>query len=79
MLITMAKKIIVNVSISAEDFQRLYQGSVKDVLAYSTEGLRIRFPASILRPYVLHSGVQGLFQIEFDEANRFKTIERVVI
>lgn len=73
----MLKSIIVNLSISAEEFQRLYEGNVKTVFAYSIDGRRIRFPANILRPFVLHSGVQGTFQIDFDEDNRFSSIARL--
>ncbi len=73
----MLKSIIVNLSISAEEFQRLYEGNVKTVFAHSIDGRRIRFPANILRPFVLHSGVQGSFQIDFDEDNRFSSIARL--
>ncbi len=73
----MLKSIIVNLSISAEEFQRLYEGNVKTVFAHSIDGRRIRFPANILRPFVLHSGVQGTFQIDFDEDNRFSSIARL--
>jgi len=71
------KRVIVHLTISADEFQRLYQGTAKEVLAYSTEGLRVRFPAGILRPFVLHSGVNGVFQIDFDDDNRFKAIKRL--
>lgn len=71
------KSIIVSLAISAEEFQRLYQGTAKEVLAYSIDGLRIRFPASILRPFVLHTGIKGLFQIDFDDDNRFQAIKRL--
>ena len=71
------KSIIVNLSISTEEFQRLYEGSVKTVFTRSIDGRSIRFPASILRPYVLHNGVQGTFQIDFDAENRFQSIQRL--
>ncbi|PUA30043.1 MAG: hypothetical protein B0W54_05810 [Cellvibrio sp. 79] len=71
------KSIIVNIAISAEEFQRLYEGNVKTVFAHSIDGRSIRFPAGILRPFVLHTGVRGTFEIEFDEENRFKTIKRL--
>lgn len=64
-------------SISAEEFQRLYQGSVRDVVALADDGRRLRFPAAILRPYVLHDGVRGRFRLHFDEHNRFQSIERL--
>lgn len=66
-----------NLAISADEFQRLYEGNVKTVLAQSIDGRRIRFPANILRPFVLHTGVQGTFQIEFDDENRFSSIARL--
>ena len=69
--------VYVNLVISAEEFQRLYQGSARDVFALSEDGRRIRFPARILMPYVLHDGIRGRFCISFDEHNRFKSIERI--
>ena len=71
------KSIVVSLVISAEEFQRLYQGSAKTVFAQSIDGRNIRFPAAILRPFVLHSGVRGTFQINFDEDNRFHSIQRM--
>lgn len=69
--------IIVPLRISAEEFQRLYQGTVKNVSALSVDAKRVRFPASILRPYVTHNGILGTFAIHFDEQNRFKYIEKI--
>lgn len=71
------KSIIVDLSISTEEFQRLYEGNVKTVFAHSIDGRSIRFPAGILRPFVLHSGIRGRFQIDFDEDNRFQSINRL--
>ncbi len=71
------KSILVRIAISADEFQRLYEGSAKTVYAQSLDGRTIRFPAGILRQFVLHSGVQGTFQINFDENNRFHSIQRV--
>ncbi len=68
------KSIIVNLSISTEEFLRLYEGNAKNVFATSVDGRSIRFPAGILRPFVLHSGVRGTFQIDFDDDNRFHSI-----
>jgi hypothetical protein len=67
----------VSLAISTEEFQRLYEGSVKTVFAHSIDGRSIRFPAGILRPFVLHNGIRGTFQIDFDDENRFQTIKRL--
>lgn len=71
------KSIIVNLTISTEELQRLYEGSAKTVFARSIDGRSIRFPAGILRPFVLHNGIRGTFQIDFDEDNRFHSLHRL--
>lgn len=71
------RSIIVSLKIQAEEFQRLYQGNVKDVSARSVDGLSVRFPANILRPYVTHAGIVGTFAIHFSDDNRFHSIEKI--
>lgn len=71
------RAVMVNLVIAADEYQRLYQGVVRDVLAQSVDGRRVRFPAAILRPYVTHSGISGRFRIVFDEQNRFQSIEKI--
>jgi hypothetical protein len=67
----------VRISISAEEFLRLYEGSARDVFAISEDGRSIRFPARILQPYVLHDGIHGRFRIHFDAEHKFQSIERI--
>lgn len=69
--------IVVDLVITPEEFQRLYQGSADTVHAYSLDGRKIQFPANILRPFVTHYGIRGRFQILFDEHRRFQGIERL--
>lgn len=71
------KSLIVNLAIPAEEFLRIYQGTAKAVVAKSIDGKQIKFPADILRPYVLHQGIYGQFKIHFDELHKFKSIERL--
>lgn len=47
------------------------------VSAMSLDGLRIQFPAAILREHVRMDGVNGTFKIEFDENNKLQSFERV--
>ena len=71
------RSIIVPLKIYPEEFQRLYEGNVRDVSARSIEGLKVRFPANILRPYVTHAGVMGTFAIHFSDENKFHSIEKI--
>lgn len=73
----MAQLIIVSLQIPAEEYQRLYQGTVREVLARASDGRRVRFPANILRPFVTHEGIRGRFEIVFDDNNRFESITRL--
>jgi len=69
--------LIVNLAIPAEEFLRIYQGTAKTVSAKSIDGKQVKFPADILRPYVLHQGIYGQFKIHFDELHKFKSIEKL--
>lgn len=71
------RTVVINLAILPEDYQRLYQGAVRDVVALSIDGRRIRFPALILRPFVTHAGIHGRFQILFDDSNRFHSVEKI--
>ena len=71
------KAVILDLTISAEKLERWYKGSAQDVIAYSLDGRKVRFPVSILRPFVTYGGIRGRFQIIFDENNRFQDIQRI--
>ena len=73
----MSNQLLVSLSISADEFIRLYQGTAKVVNTLSEDGRRVQFPASILQRYVTRSGIAGRFMIEFDENNRFSSIHKI--
>jgi len=66
--------VVVNLSISRDEYLRVYQGVARTVIARDINGRRIAFPVNVLQPYVTHDGVRGRFKIEFDEQHRFKRI-----
>lgn len=67
---------LVQLNISAEAYQRLYRGTVRNVLARDSRGLAVQFPASALRPFVTREGVHGLFLIRVDADNKLLGITR---
>lgn len=69
--------IIINIDISADEYLKLYKGQAKDVVTRAMDGRTVRFPASILQPFVQRSGVKGRFRIVFDSKGKFQGIERV--
>jgi len=69
--------IIVSLTITADEYIKIYQGSARSVYTRTAEGRSLRFPANILQPFVTREGIKGNFSIEFDQDNRFKKISRV--
>lgn len=68
--------VTVRLEISPERFQAYYQGVVEYVVARSTDGRTIQFPARVLRPFISYQGIQGTFEITFDARMKFQSIRR---
>jgi hypothetical protein len=68
--------VTVRLEISSERFQAYYQGVVEYVVARSTDGRTIQFPARVLRPFISYQGIQGTFEITFDASMKFQSIRR---
>ncbi len=62
--------------LSSQQYVAYYAGQARSIQALSTNGRRVRFPASILRPYVRPDGVHGLFALRID-ANRILDVRRL--
>ena len=71
------QSLTLQLAIPAEEFQRLYAGSAKDVVAVADNGQTVRFPAAILRSVVSHEGVYGRFRIWFDSNGSFQSLEQL--
>ena len=66
-----------NLSISVEKLLFYYRGNVRNVIAKSTDGKTIQFPVEILRPFITHSGISGVFIIRYDDNNKLVDIEKI--
>jgi len=71
------QQIIVDISISPDEWIKLYQGVAVDVRTQSRDGRSVRFPARILSQFYLQDGVRGSFRILFDDSGKFSSIERL--
>lgn len=63
--------------ITPERYLSYYQGRVSQVVATGKDGRRIQFPAQHLRPFVMHEGIHGYFELEFDAGHRFVALRRI--
>ena len=66
------KKMRFSISISADQYQAYYQGAAKFVRVQSEDGRSLKFPASELQKFVTHNGIEGRFEIIFD--NHYKLV-----
>ena len=73
----MNQQLIVDIRISADEYVKSYSGVARDVVTRSRDGRHVRFPATILRPFVTRMGINGSFLIIFDENSRFKEIKKL--
>ena len=71
------RKIRVNLHISPRQYLAYYKGTADAVVATSVDGRTVRFPARVLRQFLTHDGIEGTFQIRFNEHNKFLGIEKV--
>jgi hypothetical protein len=63
--------------LTREEALRYYQGQASTVVALASNGQTISFPAQHIRPFVNVAGVNGLFQIRFDDSHKLVALERL--
>lgn len=63
--------------IGAAEYLEYYSGAARHVATTASNGLRVKFPANILRPFITRDGIHGEFVIEFDHHNKFVAIKKI--
>ncbi len=69
---------IFDISISRDELLKFYSGAARNVQARDRRGLRVVFPAAILRQFVGSDGVRGTFRLDASADGRLQSIERLV-
>lgn len=73
----MAKQLRFYLNIGREQALRYYQGTARVVVATTTDGKKLQFPAEHIRPFIEQTGISGLFSIEFDHNNKLIGLKRI--
>ncbi|MEQ9451552.1 MAG: DUF2835 family protein [Pseudomonadales bacterium] len=71
------KVFTVNLDLPARKFERFYAGEVNQVWARDVHGTSVQFPLAVLRPYVTHNGVRGVFRLVVGDDHKLMRIEPV--
>ena len=66
-----------SMNLSAEKYQRYYQGSAKAVIVQSDDGRTLSFPINAIQKFITHDGIQGRFEIIFDDDNKLQSLNRL--
>lgn len=69
--------LIFSLDISSQEYLRYYKGVGKTVWAVADDGRTLEFPASWLTRFVSHTGVQGRFEIVFDDNNKLLSLHQL--
>jgi len=70
-------KLRFHLRLDAQEYLPYYSGRVTAISVVTDDGRRIEFPAEHLRQFVSHQGIDGYFEIEFDENNRLRKLKRI--
>ena len=71
------QSLVVDINLPRDRYLTIYHTYVRQVRAIARDGQSVRFPISVLQPFVTTEGVHGTFLLRFDESNKFKGIERL--
>jgi len=66
-----------SLSISAEKYQLYYQGTARFVRVQTEDGRSLKFPASELTKFVTHDGIQGRFEIKFNNQHKLVSLTKI--
>ena len=71
------QKMRFNILITAEQYQAYYQGSAKFVRVQTEDGRSLKFPASELQKFVTHNGIEGRFEIIFNDQHKLVSLNKL--
>jgi hypothetical protein len=71
------RSLIIDIRITREEYLRVYQDYIRQVKAVARTGESVRFPVTVLQPFVSSDGVRGSFELYFDKSNKFVEIVRL--
>ncbi len=66
-----------HLNISSERYLDYYRGTAQQVIARCPDGLTVSFPASLLKAFVLPTGIHGDFVLTCDEDYKGAVLKRL--
>ncbi len=66
-----------SLNISPDTYSAYYAGAVKSVVVQTDAGKTVQFPAAVLRQFLAHDGIHGVFEMEIDQNNKLVDFRRL--
>jgi hypothetical protein len=70
-------KVVLNVALPAFKYEAMYAGAAKNLVASSLDGRKVQLPLVAFQRFVTHQGINGLFEVEFDDMNKLIGVTRL--
>ena len=71
------KRMTFSMKLSAEKYLRYYEGSASAVIVQADDGRTLKFPINAIQKYVTRDGIEGRFEIIFDDNNKMQSLNRL--
>jgi len=65
------------INISSQEYLQYYAGEATTIQVHTVDGVLIQFPASAVKPWVTHQGVNGCFVIKFDKNHKLIELKKI--
>lgn len=63
-------KLVLSVALPAFKYEAMYAGAAKHLVADSLDGRKVQLPLAAFQRFVTHQGINGVFEVEFDDSNK---------
>ncbi len=64
-------------TLSYDQYLKVYQGMAKNVSVVADDGRRISFPAGNIQTFLTKEGINGYFEMELAPENKFVSIKKL--
>lgn len=69
--------LVFDISIPAQEYLRVYQGTAQRVLVRSRDGRTVSLPARHLQRFLTRDGISGSFKMEFNRQGELLDLRRL--
>jgi hypothetical protein len=66
-----------SLSICSDEYLKYYRGQIKWVIAISNKGLKVKFPANLLKPYIARDGIKGRFNLQYLTSGKAVSLTKI--